>query len=704
MTYAIPSCLIATAFFLAFVLSLALSPKTLKKFTGWAILFSAATGLLLYGLGFGTAAHSPAEALVAALQAGSGTLWLFGGRESFDALCASAEWFQNAPILQFLFWIAYLSAVYVTASAIMNALGQRLLRRMRQKMLPLFHVCVFYGAGGETLALAETLQSQGRRLRPLFIWRGEPAELETKADRLGGIVWPEDKIDPGGRWLKQIGLKPGNNKTVDIICIYPDDGCNQSFLSRVISSVMARKLPAPQIHISAVSEWEFPMLADLKPDDGQYPAVDTFTRGELAARCLMEQAPPWKFMEFDASARAVGNFTALVIGFGNVGQNVLRYLIQNAQFAGGSFSAVVVDKTQAAGTFRALYGDMLERYHVSFLHIEADSADFVTLLRKLAPELRYVAVCSGNEKTNREIVRQIRLLQTQCPKDFSHRMALARCVNAGVTLCDGNAERFFPSLTLNDLLTGKLDHMAQAVNSAYLSKTANRLYPTDSKARKQYYRNSWYQLNVLSRLSSRASAAFLPAMYAAAGVDPDNPDAPIRIKDRLAQADVLESLSRTEHLRWNAFHSTMGVTQMPPEEFYRRTEESCKFIIARMPSLEKLAARAEALPAGEAENLLARAEALSLEMKRSASKVRKDIPEGILGGIHACLADWDELALLWQRYEKLDGMLNHIDFLMARTRYLLTGKGEPPEVPVSRSFQQLDTDMVLRILELGDKE
>lgn len=700
MPYAIAVCLAAAGLFLAFLLSLALRPKVLRTLMGWSMLFSSVTALLLYGLGYGWSARTPGEAAVAVLRAANGALWLFGGRENLSELCAGAPWLADSPALQILFWTAYLCAVYVTASAVLNALGQRMLRRLRQFLLPFYRVCMFYGEGDEPAGLAGQLP---KGLRPLFVCPGSAAGFESQADKGGGVLWPEDRIDGNGLWLKRLGIRPGGRKRLEMVCLHPDDGRSLSFLTRVTAGLRAQGIGAEQVHIAVVSEWEFTALADLKLGNGQYLALDAFTRGELAARRLVAEAPPWRTMDFDENGCARGDFSILVIGFGGVGQSVLRCLIQNSQFVGSRFSAAVVDQSPADGAFMALYGDMMDRYHVEICPAKADSKAFVDLLDQMAPSLRYVVVCAGTEKANREIVAELRRLRARAPGKFQPSAVLARCGREGVTLCGwSGGDRSFPSVELGDLLAGRLDREAKSVNDAYLAVTARRLWPTDQRARRRFYRRSWYETDLLSRLSCRASASFRGAFYAAAGVDAGAPDAREQMRRRLARPELLENLSRMEHLRWNAFYASMGVRQMAPEEFARRAEAARSAIDGRIGALMELDRQSEApLEEAERETLLARTEAMGRELKDAAARVRKDVPADGIGGVHACLADWDALTPLWESYRELDALLGRVDFLTARVRYRLTGEGEEPQMPVSRCFQQLDTDTVLSMLEEG---
>ena len=83
--------------------------------------------------------------------------------------------------------------------------------------------------------------------------------------------------------------------------------------------------------------------ASLQELDDQYGfgAVTVVQEACLAARTLIRQFPPCNYMNFDENGRASGDFEAMVIGFGQVGQNVLRHLVMNGQFEGSHFRAAV---------------------------------------------------------------------------------------------------------------------------------------------------------------------------------------------------------------------------------------------------------------------------------------------------------------------------------------------------------------------------
>ena len=79
----------------------------------------------------------------------------------------------------------------------------------------------------------------------------------------------------------------------------------------------------------------------------------------------------------------------------------------------------------------------------------------------------------------------------------------------------------------------------------------------------------WVACDTFSKMSSRASADFLPAFLKAAN----------RTREQVLAGDwdlspaLLDTLGETEHKRWNAFHFAMGYSTMTEEEFNANAEE-----------------------------------------------------------------------------------------------------------------------------------
>ena len=146
-----------------------------------------------------------------------------------------------------------------------------------------------------------------------------------------------------------------------------------------------------------------------------------------------------------------------------------------------------------------------------------------------------------------------------------------------------------------------MDSLAMLVNSQYMHD--------DSQTPLQH----WLRCDYFSRMSCRATADFIPAMLKMTG----------RSADQVLQSGwdltpaQLETLGRTEHSRWCAFHYCMGFTPMTQEEYAQRAQQY----------------RSQ-LQAGE-----------------SPLRINKNIQNRT----HACLISWEELDALSQRESQITG-------------------------------------------------
>ena len=130
---------------------------------------------------------------------------------------------------------------------------------------------------------------------------------------------------------------------------------------------------------------------------------------------------------------------------------------------------------------------------------------------------------------------------------------------------------------------------------------------------------NWKHCNYFSRMSSRASADFYPAMLKAAGKTAEQ----VEKGDWPPHRDALENLAISEHMRWCAFHYVMGFHPMSEAEYLRRAEQY------RMEVQEKGA---------------------------SSLRISKDMA----GRKHACLIPWEELDRLSEYENSVTG--GHVDY------------------------------------------
>lgn len=714
MVYPSLTFLFAAAVFLAAVITFALRPATAHKVVIVIVITAALTALAFYGFGYGMAATTPLEAVVAACRAMFSTTFMFVGRENYSELCRVAPWFAGSIWLQILFWLTNICALYATASTVLGTIGTRLLRRIRLLALPYGKVCMLYDPEGASLSAVRTLSKLG--YRPLIVCGEKADAIEETVSASDGVVWNDARITEDGAWLARLGIRPGRH-TLEIICCAGNDGQTKDFLMRVVDALRAQRISAAQVHVCAVcqSEVNFDFLSRTQIEPGKYLAADIYTRNYLAATRVITEASPHQAMRFDDLGKADGDFCAMIIGFGSLGQNVLRLLVRNGQFCASRFSALVVDRdlNGCAGAFTSLYADLLSRYNVSFTEADARSKSFVKLLDSAAPKLRYIVICTGNDETDREVANQICTYRMCGAARFSPRMVLAVCGRDAVTICGGKARRsakrgeetepgresdmIVPVVRIEELLEGRPDRLARAINAIYLKNAAFHSYPDDPAARDAYYRNGWYSMSSISRMSCRATAQAIPALLAAAGVKEGDAEGLARCRARLdSDADFRLSLSQMEHLRWNAFESSIGVVQMPAAEFERRLARALAQGETALSSFDTLKKQ----PSEGGEVVKKEADAVYAAFRTAFGAVRKEIPTYGVGGLHVCLTDWDDLAVLWDKYAPLEALSRKVELAYAEAVH----PNDPArELPAAPDFQELDTNNVLGILDwLGE--
>ena len=137
-----------------------------------------------------------------------------------------------------------------------------------------------------------------------------------------------------------------------------------------------------------------------------------------------------------------------------------------------------------------------------------------------------------------------------------------------------------------------------------LAVSINHYYCGEEKTAEE----QWNACDYFSRMSCRASADYLKSLLTR--LDLLNKDS---IDD-----ETMENLGETEHLRWCAFHYSMGYTCMSEEEWNERAERFIK----------------EKEKTGKG----------SIRISKNAGAMK-----------HACLISWDDLDILSDKENKITG-------------------------------------------------
>lgn len=637
---------------LAIMVSLAVKPRFVQRLLGLSIFVSAVAGLIIYGYSYGYNASNAAEVFAAAEQTVFTTSSMFVGKYDYSSFSkAISEITDNKwPIM--IFWFFHLMALYATASAMLATLGDRFLRAMRLWMLRFKEVVVIYGNGTEVETLLKEAVDDNRNV--LIVSKKFSNDEKSRIANIGGLYiaeseLPKDIDDDSTRnrsFLDFMGISANANRHSDVIVFADNDQDAQKFLLRLFKNLDAAMIPPENISIkiNCNNEYDYVFAQDhlCKGRNNQYYSVDVFCSADIIARKLIRVAPPYKAVSFNDNLEADKDFKLLILGFGDVGEAVLKQIIMNAQFLGSEFSALVVDKDIAniAGKFKTDYSEMIEKYNIKFADYNVMSLEFWKRIKNDdMSEYDYIVVCLGDDYVNRECANKIKNSVFVCQQKTGSKnkndsgVILAECNRKRITVhgCTKNDPRLvfnsnsrnektkneeYSICDLNSQLYGEFDKMAFAINENYLKETGNTEDPGEN----------WRKLTPFTRASNRATADYIDVVLTCAGIkcayniDSITSEDIVRLVNDInsLSKDKIDKLAQLEHRRWMAFHYASGVVPM---------------------SLDEMVARSAMKKAGDA----------------SIGKIQKDIPACGIGGRHACMVEWDELDEVSDCYNSCTG-------------------------------------------------
>lgn len=587
--------LITSALFLAMILELAATPKFAGRMARIFLVIAAVSGLLIYSYGY---TADPADGVaVDAIRSLLAVCGMLVAKMDFalvqDLPPFDREWGKV------LFWVVHWCALYATASAAITTVGAEALRKLRLYLARWGKLEIVYGVNADSVAFGTELAA-GRRTPVVFVDSGASPAFTGEIARAGCVLRTDGAAlaaDPA--FAKSLGVRGGKRK-ITLYALSKDPGENLRRAKAFLEA--AKKLGAQPRQLSLVilgqENGDISGLQVLGDRYG-YGYVTVFSEAALAARLLVRTYPPCNTVSFDEQGAAQEDFEALIAGFGRTGQEVLRQLVMNGQFAGSRFRAAVFapDCGAVKGYFAKCCGQVLEQYDIRFYPCDARSEQMYDYILERGGKLKYLVLCTGSEDMNREIAQEL--------EDFLDRQGMElpiyQCTARGIRYSRGNITQEQKLYRPEVLSMEELDRMAMVINHRYQPE------PRGSAL------EAWMKCDYFSRMSCRASADFSPAMLRAAHKTAEQ----VLEEGWDLTPEQQENLSRTEHLRWCAYHYCMGFAPMSQEEYDSRER---------------------------------------LYLQDRSIRVGKNMRKRT----HACLRPWEELDALSERESRITG--KHVDY------------------------------------------
>jgi hypothetical protein len=288
----------------------------------------------------------------------------------------------------------------------------------------------------------------------------------------------------------------------------------------------------------------------------------------IAARKLVKDNSPVDFVRPNIKkAIAQDDFTPLIIGFGGIGQSVLRKLVEMGNFLGNEFRAIIVDENmnKIVGRFENRFPGLSKNYTLEFKNQSTGEKSFYENLINQPEFLKYVVISLGNDETNTLLAIEIKNLAKRLNVPYTIFIHLDDENRYDILL--ENKKKSDPNLIVfgrtasifnyNDIIDNTLYNKAKRIHEIYTSHS-------DTNRRQK----EWNDLERIKQLSNISVMEHLPIKCKLIGLSKHDIvefESEAKFAESLG-SDRLENMAIGEHLRWNAQYFANGWDTLPLAE------------------------------------------------------------------------------------------------------------------------------------------
>ena len=218
-------------------------------------------------------------------------------------------------------------------------------------------------------------------------------------------------------------------------------------------------------------------LSKLQENNG-FDYVRSFNKKDIIARSLVKEYSPCNYVEFeDCKAKDNESFNCLIIGFGELGQKILKRLFVYGQFVNCKFNCDIIDENydnvcaEFESEFDFVLDDAISKNYsfitnnVNIKHssINARSKVFYEYITENAKNIDYIIVSTSSNKTNNEIVKNLLYLKNKLENtDYD----IFDCLDDRIYAYQSGLER--KEINIFDfILDDSIDEAGKLINYAY---------------------------------------------------------------------------------------------------------------------------------------------------------------------------------------------------------------------------------------------
>ena len=533
---------------------------------------------------------------------------------------------KDEPLFLGTFAIVHFLAALVSAVFVINLVGTKFISWLKMRRSKGQNLYIFWGMNENSVTLAEDIYNKVKANGRMLIFVATPSDTETgiqsvpvaalingkslrkerirRLERIGAIVtYSTDELsqqasaDKPCDIFREAGLKSlssivskSKDKNVRLFFLSDDQHQNLELTSLLLNAIEQKDVALHgcqhlDIYCRARKNKENSVLekqAYLKSDE-TLPSVHLIDSAKLAVQFLKRNADyqPVSFVKPQTETASVNNpFTALVLGFGETGRDVVRFLYEFGAFPDphgqkSPFKCYAIDQQMdlLSGTFYNNAPALIGNPEIELLQMTLQSERFWTWIDGKISSLNYIVISCGDDEVGAQLaidllekahrsrpsMNNFRIFIRSYSKEKESRLGeIADFYNQKTNdylVVFGKQEDLF---TYDSIIDEEAIRHAKEFYAGYTSKqetapTWEERHLIDGKKRQDVSLND---INAIIRKENQDIANYrhIDTKLKLAGLNRDSTD-----EDFAKLTDVQRrNLAICEHLRWIASHEMLG--------------------------------------------------------------------------------------------------------------------------------------------------
>lgn len=609
--------------------------KAWRRILRWGAVLTLLLGYIVYYVGFftdGTATTFGAY-IVRPLIA---SLGMFVANTSYQEVCLECI---SSTSYMLCFGIVHLMAITISAFFVVSFLGKRLVFIIRGSWWLIANknrtINVFFGFNEASITLAKSIYNETRNkekerivfvdfpskedkyksqlsLSELFGLSPYKKEYINQLSEIGYVLVSADsdvaEINSDNNILNNLGLYFVKRvvryaKETRFFILSEDEKTNINSILNIANDNVFKESRNVKLYCHARRTPENLTLQGL--DNVEVYLVDS-SYLSVASLKLKEDhksyiAHPVNYVTIDSKGHATSAFTAMIVGFGETGQEMLKFIYEFGSFLDtenkkSSFKCYCFDEhmSQIESTFKMSVPGVKDNHEIEYRNVSYQSKDFWEEIEKHIDDLNYVVVSVGDDEHSLALAVQIYdyanryrhngfdrfhifvrsykddyLSKVEQTKDIYNQMAK---FDSSSVAMDGKPERgrteenvitIFGKreeiFSYKVIIDNEIKKMGDEFNATYeslvpyieekhLSKTQSNVYLMKQKDRRSELQNFNNALHIYTKSKLVGGYEKMCEISQSNYIFDDN--------------TLYETLAETEHLRWISSHYMMGYTPM----------------------------------------------------------------------------------------------------------------------------------------------